>query len=248
MKLALVGRGRMGGAVASLARASGYEVVLELGAADNPGGSGLTPESLAAVDVVIELTRPDAVLENVRRVAAAGRPMVVGTTGWDAHLDEVRAAVEKAGTGLVYGSNFSVGVHITRRLVELMARLADRFPEYDPFVLEHHHRGKADAPSGTALRLGETLLAGIGHKTRLETHHGGAPIAPEAISVASVRAGAAFGHHEVGLDGPADQIRVVHTARGREGFARGALLAAAWIRGRSGVYEFNQVLEEGGES
>lgn len=248
MKLALIGRGRMGGEVARLARAAGYEVALELGSGDNPGGAALTPESLAGVDVAIELTRPDAVLENVRRVSAAGKPIVVGTTGWDAHLDEVRSLVNRAGTGLVFGSNFSVGVYITRRLVALMARLADRFPEYDPFVFEHHHRGKADAPSGTALRLGETLLAGIGHKTRLETSHGGGPIAPEAISVASVRAGAAFGHHEVGLDGPADQIRVVHEARGREGFARGALLAATWVRGRRGVFEFSQVLEEGVEA
>jgi len=238
----------MGGEVARLARAAGHEIVLEVGSADNAGGRALTPESLAQVDVAVENTRPDAVLENVRRVAAAGKPMVVGTTGWDAQLEEIRAIVEGAGTGLVYGSNFSVGVDLTRRLVALMAHLADRFPEYDPFVLEHHHRGKADAPSGTALRLGETLLAGIGHKTRLETRHTGSPIAPEAICVASIRAGASFGHHEVGLDGPADQIRVVHTARGREGFARGALLAAAWVRGRRGVYEFTQVVEEGGEA
>jgi 4-hydroxy-tetrahydrodipicolinate reductase len=248
VRLALIGRGRMGGEVARLARAAGHEIALELGSADNAGGSALSRERLAGVDVAIELTRPEAVVENVRRVAAAGKPIVVGTTGWDARLDEVRAIVEAAGTGMVYGANFSVGVQITLRLVALLAQMADRFPEYDPFVFEHHHRGKADAPSGTALRLGETLLAGIGHKTRLETSHGGTPIAPEAISVASVRAGAAFGHHEVGLDGPADQIRVVHTARGREGFARGALLAAAWVRGRRGVHEFTSVLEEGGQA
>jgi 4-hydroxy-tetrahydrodipicolinate reductase len=248
VRLAIIGRGRLGSEVARLARAAGYEIALELGSGDNPGGAALTPENLSGVDVALEMTRPEAVLENVRRVAAAGKPIVVGTTGWDAQMQELRNVVEVAGTGLVYGANFSVGVYLTQRLVALMARLADRFPEYDPYVLEHHHRGKADAPSGTALRLGETLLAGIGHKTRLETQHTGAPIAPEAISVASLRAGASFGHHEVGLDAPADLIRVVHTARGREGFARGALLAASWVRGRRGVYEFTQVLEEGGEA
>jgi 4-hydroxy-tetrahydrodipicolinate reductase len=154
-------------------------------------------------------------------------------------VDEHRGA-------LVHGANFSVGVFILRELTAHAARLADRFPDYDPYVVEHHHRGKLDAPSGTAQRLAESLVAGIGRKRRIETASGDGAIAPDALHVVSVRAGAAFGHHEVGLDSPADLIRIVHTARGREGFARGALLAASWVRGKRGVFEFSEILREGG--
>jgi len=244
VKLALVGRGRMGAEVARLARQAGDEVVLEVGSEAQGDAAALSPERLAPADVVIEFTRPDAVVGNVARIAAAGKPVVVGTTGWYDRLQEVTTAVERAGTALVHGANFSVGVYVTRRLVELLARMAERFPEYDPYVIEHHHRGKADAPSGTALRLAEAVVAGVGRKTRIQVAPGAGAIAPDALSVGVVRAGAAFGHHEVGLDGPADLIRVVHTARGREGFARGALLAARWVRGRRGVFEFTQVLED----
>jgi len=242
----MLGRGRMGTEIVRLARAAGDDVPLELDIDDNRGGAGLTPEALEPVDVVIDFTTADAVLDNVSGAARAGKPIVVGTTGWYDRMEEVTALVEEHGTALVHGANFSVGVFILRELTAHAARLIDRFPDYDPYVVEYHHRGKVDAPSGTAHRLAEALVAEIARKSRIETASGHGAIAPDALHVASVRAGAAFGHHEVGFDSPADLIRIVHTARGREGFARGALLAASWVRGRKGVYEFSEILREGG--
>lgn len=246
MRVAILGRGRMGQEVARLARAAGDEVGLELDVAENTGGAGLTPEALKDIDVAIDFTTASAVIDNVTRVAEAGKPIIVGTTGWYDQMDAVRAVVEKNGTALVHGANFSVGVHILRQLVAHAARLVDRFPEYDPYVIEHHHNAKIDAPSGTAQRLGEAIIAAVARKTHIESRAGGGAIASDALHVVSVRAGSAFGHHEVGLDSPADEIKIVHSARGREGFARGALFAAAWVLGRQGVHEFSHILEEEG--
>lgn len=242
MKLALVGMGRMGREVDRVAAATGHDVVLRLDLEDNRGGVGLTADALAGVDAVVEFSVADAVLPNVRRVAAAGVPMVVGTTGWDDDLDEVVRVVEEHDGALVHAPNFSLGANLFAALVRRAAELFEPYEEYDPYVVEHHHRGKADAPSGTALRLAEVILAATGHKTRVQAGNPEGPIAAGALHVSSVRAGAAFGRHTVGLDSPADSIELTHDARGREGFARGALLAAEKIRGRRGVYGFAELL------
>lgn len=232
----------MGREIDRLATGSGHDVVLRLDLEDNRGGGGLTPDALAGVDAVIEFTVPQAVLSNVRSVAAAGVPMVVGTTGWEDDLDEVTRLVEEHDSALVHASNFSLGANLFAALVARAAELFDDYEDYDPFVVEHHHRGKVDAPSGTALRLAETVLEAIGRKTRLQRGNPEGAIDVDALHVVSIRAGAAFGRHEVGFDSPADSIELAHTARGRQGFARGALLAAEKIRGRCGVYRFSQLL------
>jgi len=237
MNLGLIGRGRMGREVERVAREAGHEVRFAVGRSET------VDLPAARVDAVIEFTRADAVVSSVDLAARARVPIVVGTTGWENQLEDVRAIVREHGIGLVYGANFSVGANAFFKLVEEAARLFNRFPDYDPYVIEHHHSGKLDSPSGTALRLARSLVARLDRKTRILTEKPAGAVDPEALHVASVRAGAAYGQHVVGFDSRYDSIELQHTAHGREGFARGALLAAEWIQGRQGAFEFAEILE-----
>ncbi|MGH9481058.1 MAG: 4-hydroxy-tetrahydrodipicolinate reductase [Terriglobales bacterium] len=217
MDLLLLGYGKMNRKVAEMAAPQGHRVVktIERGEA---WPAGWTPELVA-----IDFSVPDAVVEHVERCMASGIPLVIGTTGWLEHLDRVRALVEAAAVGAVYGANFSIGVQAFYKMV---AAAAASLPEnYEAFVWEAHHRQKLDAPSGTARRLAELLLAG-GH-------------APGGV--ASTRAGTMPGTHVVGFDGPDETVTLTHTARSRRGFAAGALAAAQWVLGKRGLHEFCEV-------
>ena len=234
----------MGEAVERLAVAANHEIVTKLDIDTNPGGDALR-DALKDSEVVVDFTYPDAVVRNIEDVTAAGIPMVIGTTGWYDRMEQVRGIVESNGTGLVWAANFSIGAQILDRLAELAATFLDRFDDYDPYIVEHHHRGKRDAPSGTGGRLADKILAAMKRKTRMIAGNPEGQIPPEALHVASVRAGEAFGKHTVGFDSAAETVELTHTARGREGFARGALYAAEWIRDRTGFYEFSQLFDEG---
>jgi 4-hydroxy-tetrahydrodipicolinate reductase len=227
MKLALFGQGAMGRLVGTLARDGGHEVALVLTSRDSAREAAAIAESLKGVDAAIDFSVADAVPRNVSACALARVPLVEGTTGWNTRMQEVRRTVEEAGGALVYGANFSLGVNIFYRIVERAAELFQAAEEYSPFIEEAHHSRKRDAPSGTALRLRNILAT----RTARE------------IPVASTRAGFIPGTHRVGFDGAADQITLTHTARTREGFASGALLAARWVVGRRGVYEFSEMLD-----
>jgi 4-hydroxy-tetrahydrodipicolinate reductase len=183
---------------------------------------------LSDADVCIDFTEPGAVIENIKAAAAARVAMVVGTTGWHDRLDEARLLVEESGIGLVYGSNFSVGVNLMFKITRYAAELFSRFPSHDPFIEEAHHKFKKDAPSGTALSLKRIVEAEYDRE------------APTS----STRAGYFPGKHIVGFDSEADTLEIIHTARSRAGFAEGALLAAKWIKGRKGFYEFSQIIDE----
>ncbi len=243
MKLALLGSGRMGREVERLAHVAGHEIVASLDSQTNPGGDALR-DAIADADVVVDFTRPEATLRNIEDIARAGMPMVVGTTGWYDEIDKVREIVRAQGTGLVWAANFSIGAQALLRLVEHAAKFLDRFEEYDPYVVEHHHRGKRDAPSGTGLRLAEKIIASMSRKDQSLAGNPAGRIPPRSVHVASVRAGEAFGQHKVGFDAAAESIELTHTARSREGFARGALYAAEWIRQRTGVFEFSELFEQ----
>ncbi len=243
MKLALLGSGRMGREVERLANAADHEIVVSLDSQTNPGGDALR-DAIADADVVVDFTRPEAALRNIEDIAQAGLPMVVGTTGWYDKIDKVREIVRAQGTGLVWAANFSIGAQALLRLVEHAAKFLDRFEEYDPYVVEHHHRGKRDAPSGTGLRLAEKIIASMSRKDQSLSGNPGGRIPPRVVHVASVRAGEAFGQHKVGFDAAAESIELTHTARSREGFARGVLYAAEWIQQRTGVFEFSELFEQ----
>ena len=188
---------------------------------------GYDPKLLKGSDVAIEFSTPDAALGNVDSLAALGIPTVVGTTGWLEHLDRVRAAVDKGGAGLVWAANFSIGVNVFLRAVRETARMMASEPAYGAWAWEIHHSTKKDAPSGTLLALlNEMRDAGY----------------ERPIDASANRAGTHPGTHEIGFDSAADTITLRHTARSREGFARGALKAAQWIPGKKGVFEFKEIL------
>jgi 4-hydroxy-tetrahydrodipicolinate reductase len=227
MRIAIVGYGKMGRLIEQIAPEYGCEVALRLDEHNNADFEGINRKNLEGVDVAIEFSTPHTVVENVRRLAAHGVNVVVGTTGWTADLDQVRSDVEAAGTGLMWSPNYSVGVHVFARVVAEAARLLADEKEYGAWAWEIHHDTKKDAPSGTLLKLIDEMKKA-------------AYMRP--IDVSSNRAGRHPGTHEIGFDSAADTITLRHVARSREGFARGALKAAQWIQGKRGVYEFSEVL------
>jgi 4-hydroxy-tetrahydrodipicolinate reductase len=228
VKLALFGHGGMGSLVEARARDAGHAIAVIFTDRDAGRSPADLARALAGADVAVDFSVGAAVLDHVRACAQAGVPLVEGTTGWAAQLADVRRTVEEAKGALIYGANFSIGVNLFYRVVATAAQQLGRDPSYAAFIEEAHHSRKKDAPSGTALKLRDIVA---------KTFTAGVP-------VASTRAGNIPGTHRVGFDGIADQITLTHTARSREGFAAGALLAAKWIVGRTGIYEFAEVLDE----
>ena len=217
--LALIGYGKMGRMVDHLAPEYGFTVTARVDIDRE--------EPLDGADVAVEFSTPDAVLGNIRKVAERRIPAVVGTTGWLEHLDAARRLVQENDSALIWSPNFSVGANVFERLIAEAARLLKDEKEYGAWAWEIHHITKKDALSGTVLKLVQTMK-GAGYS--------------RDISVSSNRAGAHPGTHEIGFDSAADTITLRHTARSREGFARGALKAAQWIVGRKGFYEFKEAL------
>jgi 4-hydroxy-tetrahydrodipicolinate reductase len=229
MKIALVGYGKMGRMIEQAAQSRGHEIIARFDIDNNVRGAGLTKETLAGADVAIEFSTPESALDNLRRLLELRVPTVVGTTGWSRHLDEVRALAAKHEASLVYGANFSVGVNLFFKVAQYAAELFSQYDAYDPFLIEHHHKFKMDAPSGTALVIEKLMRESYGERL---------------LQSLSVRAGYAPGTHEVGFDSEADTVRLTHTARSRQGFAVGAVVAAEMITSRRGVHEFSELLFE----
>ena len=227
MKLALLGHGAMGRLVERLAVEGGHEVATVLGSREAAMGAEELAEVLGGHDAAVDFSVAEAVARNAEGCALARVPLVEGTTGWLGQLEEVRARVEREGGAMIYGANFSVGVNLFYRVVARAAELFQKF-DYAAFVEEAHHSRKRDAPSGTALRLRDIVAAAYNSD----------------VPVASTRAGHIPGTHRVGFDSAADTVTLTHTARSREGFAAGALVAARWIQGKTGVYEFSETLDE----
>ena len=227
MKIAIVGYGKMGQSIAHLAPEYDCEVALILDEHNNKNGEGITPENLRGIDVAIEFTTPHTVVENVERLCAAGINVVIGTTGWAQQMARIEAAIAEHDSGVVWSPNYSVGVNVFFRLVSEAAKLLAKEAEYGAWAWEIHHDTKQDAPSGTLLKLVDTMKqAGYSRQ----------------IDVSSNRAGRHPGTHDIGFDSAADTITLRHAARSREGFARGALKAAQWVVGKKGLYEFSEVL------
>jgi 4-hydroxy-tetrahydrodipicolinate reductase len=227
MKIAIVGHGKMGRLVERVAASRGHSVVARFDRKSNEHGAGLTTGNLDGAEVAVDFSTPEAVFENLRRLIELDVPTVVGTTGWYDHLPEVRRLVAERSGALVYGANFSIGMHLFLRLAREASRLFARYSEYDPLLIEHHHKFKKDAPSGTALAISQLLRESYGELTPV-------PV--------SIRGGHAPGTHEIGFDSEADTIRLTHTARSRDGFAAGAVLAAERIAARRGCFEFSELL------
>jgi 4-hydroxy-tetrahydrodipicolinate reductase len=242
LKIALIGYGKMGRMIEEKAKLMPMEIVARIDPLQADCAREITEETLNGAEVCIEFTHPSAVLDNIAKVCALGRNLVVGTTGWHDKLDKVKAMVEKSGIGMVYGSNLSIGMNLFYEIVEKAAREFAKYDEYDAYGLELHHRQKTDSPSGTAKELGNILLNNIKVKTSLLEDKAEGKIKPEELHFASIRAGFIPGTHTVGFDSEADTIELTHRARNRSGLALGALKAAAWIHGKKGFYYFRDFI------
>ena len=224
MQFLVLGKGKTGSLVAEVARERGHSV-RALDITENEHASALTAPNLAGVDVVIDFTAPEAAVENMRAVLALGRRIVVGTTGWYAHLDEVKALAAKHGGGLLYGTNFSMGVQKLFRLTADLAKLdGSTFS-----ISETHHVTKLDAPSGTAITLQQIIQS----------------VRPgEKVEITSHRVADAKGEHIVTASSEVDTLEIRHDAHSRRGFALGAVCGAEWLAGKSGAWEFREIFEE----
>jgi len=225
MRLLILGRGKTGSLVADVARERHHKVRV-IGAAENNDCAALNRETLSEADLVIDFTSPTAVLPNIEACLREKKNMVVGTTGWQADLARIRDAVTQAGTGFLYGANFSVGMNLFFEIARISATAARH--GYHGQIFERHHHHKKDAPSGTAVVLRDVIK---------ET--GG----PE-LEITSFREGEVVGMHEITFDSPSDRIYLCHDAKSRRGFAEGAVLGAEWLGTRKGFFEFKDIWRE----
>ncbi len=228
MKIALIGNGKMGKLITSLAAGCGFEIVLTIDESDADLSAKELAEKLKGVDAAIDFSIAEAVKRNVEACVLAEVPLVEGTTGWNAERETIKKIVMEKNGAFVFGANFSIGVNLFYKIVAYASELFSKFEDYEAFIEEQHHSRKRDAPSGTALKLKEIVAVNIA----------------KDFSVSSTRAGNIPGTHRVGFDGNADQILLEHFARSGKGFASGAILAAKWIVGKKGFYEFTDVVDE----
>ena len=259
MKIVLVGYGKMGQLLEQKLLEKGHKILAVvdpmLAAPANkvfPSGAKAfvsLEDALSVIkdaDAAIEFTLPGSAPENILFLAKEKIPVVCGTTGWYDRLPEIREAVEDAGSSLVYSSNFSLGVNLFYRITSHAAKLVDPFKEYDVAGFETHHNNKADSPSGTAKTLVQKVLAQMTRKKRAVFEMLDRKPEPDEIHYASLRVGSVTGTHSLIFDSAADTIEIVHSARNREGFAAGAVLAAEWLcaKKRTGIFTVDDVLEE----
>jgi 4-hydroxy-tetrahydrodipicolinate reductase len=225
MRFLILGRGKTGSLVAEVARERRHHFEV-LPAAENQRGAALTPERLHGVNVVIDFTTPAAVLPNIEACLRARANMVVGTTGWYEHLPAICEQVERAGTGFLYGANFSIGVNLFFEAARAVAEAGRH--EYLGQIFERHHQQKKDAPSGTALVLRDIVRDASGKE----------------VEITSFREGEVVGLHELVFDSHHDRLYLCHDAKSRRGFADGAVRAAEWVSSKPGVFDFRNVWRE----
>lgn len=242
MRIALIGYGKMGKEIERIAVERKITVLKVFTGKNNRSGIGITKQSLRGIDVCIDFSSPSAVLSNIEAVAAAGKRLVIGTTGWYDQAGKAKRIILKHKTGLIYSPNFSPGMYLFSEIVRAAAEQIGKFDFYDAAIHEMHHRGKIDSPSGTALMLGEVLLQHL--RSKKELLHGTQKVAIKnnQLLISSTRVGRVAGVHSILFDSEADTIELTHTAKNRAGFALGALLAAEWIKDKKGFYTMNDIM------
>lgn len=225
-RIAIIGDGKMGTGVAQVARERGWEVTAVLGARESDGGKGITASTLGRPDVAVEFTEPGAAVANISACLRAKVPVVAGTTGWYDALPEITRVAGETGTALLWSPNFSLGVNIFLELARYAATLIRASEGFDAHIVEMHHARKKDAPSGTASAIAREAGEGLGRP----------------VPITSVRTGEVPGTHELIFDGRYEQLTINHVARDRRVFAEGAVRAAGWLVGKSGVFTMKDVL------
>ncbi|MFP4369801.1 MAG: 4-hydroxy-tetrahydrodipicolinate reductase, partial [Candidatus Kapaibacterium sp.] len=182
--------------------------------------------------------------ENVELFSSMGKNIVLGTTGWYDKKDEIEKIVKKQGNGLIWGSNFSIGMQMLFRIVRKAAALMDKVDGYDIMLHEMHHMRKKDSPSGSGISLANIILDEVSRKKGIFSETAHEQINPNKLHLSSTRGGEIHGTHTVYLDSLSDTIELTHRAKNRSGFAKGALTAARWIKGKTGFYKFDDILDE----
>lgn len=233
MKTALIGYGKMGKTIEKILMERGHEVVARF------DRSGINNEELQKADVAIEFTRPEAVFGNLAACFEHKIPVVCGTTGWLSKYDEAVKLCNENGSALLYASNFSLGVNLFFELNRQLARLMNNYPTYEVDLMEIHHTEKLDAPSGTAITLAEQLIDQLDRKQGWTMDQ---TTSNSQIKVEARREHNVPGTHSVNYSSDIDEIEIRHTAKSRDGFALGAVMAAEFLVGKSGIYEMKDVL------
>jgi 4-hydroxy-tetrahydrodipicolinate reductase len=236
MKLVLIGYGKMGKSIEEVAVQRGHQVILRI---DQPNLDEFTKKNMEEADVAIEFTGPHSAYENVKKCIDFGVPIVCGSTGWIDRLDEIKKHASEGNVGIVYSSNFSVGVNIFFELNKKLAELMTQHKEYEVILEETHHTQKKDAPSGTAITLAEEILEKIKRKKQWVNELSDNP---EDLEIISQRIDPAPGTHSVKYSSAIDNIEIIHTAHSRTGFATGAVVAAEFIKNKKGFYTMKEVL------
>ena len=237
MKIVLIGYGKMGKAIEEIVSADeNLDIVLII---DKDNVNELTKENLQKADVAIEFTTPKTAVQNIHTCVNAGIPVVVGTTGWYDNLEAVTEYVLANNGSIVHATNFSIGVNIFFEINKILAEIMRDQPQYDVAIEETHHTQKLDAPSGTAITLAERILSKL--KTKNSWVNNKTSI-KEELEIISHRIENVPGTHEVIYSSEADEIKLIHTARSRKGFAEGAILAAKWIKDKKGIFTMKDVL------
>lgn len=238
-KIGIVGYGKMGKEIELVANNRGFEIT-EIFDIDKQ----LSKNEKYKFDVAIEFTQANSVIENIQTLCRLHKSVVIGTTGWQSQINEIKDLVLSNGIGCVYSSNFSVGVQIFFRIIRQASKILNKTEGYDIMVHELHHSRKKDSPSGTALTLGNIILNEIDFKKIIDVNRQEGQIANETLHISSTRGGEITGTHTIYIDSAADTIELTHRAKNRSGFALGALMAARWIYGKKGFFEFSEVLED----
>ncbi len=237
MRLAIIGYGKMGKEIERLALERGVQVTVKLDSRNSSIG-----DRADVFDVAVHFATSDSVVSHVEQCVKAKKNLVVGTTGWSKDLSQVQSLVKAGDIGLIHASNFSIGVNVFFRIMNLAGELFNNLEDYDVAVQEIHHKDKADSPSGTALTIADILMQKIKRKKEILNTPPSGKVKANQLQVTSTRAGSVVGTHTVVFDSPSDSLEFIHTAKNRLGFALGALLAAQWVQGRKGIFTMQDVL------
>lgn len=242
MNIAIIGYGKMGHAVENAALARKHSIVRIDPVENGADFKEITPESLSGVDVCIDFTTPQVIFDNARKISSLGKNLVVGTTGWYDRTIEMQTITKNI--GCIWSGNFSIGMNVFFHSVRETAKAINNLPEYDAAVFEIHHNQKKDSPGGSAQMIGKIITQEIPRKNKIvgEAFSERKPL-PEELHVASVRCGSIPGTHTVIFDSPIDTIELKHTARGRDGFALGSVMAAEFINGKKGFYGIEELMK-----
>lgn len=236
MNIALIGYGKMGKAIEEIALERNHSIVLKI---HDENLVDFTKDNTAKADVAIEFTGPHSAFDNIKKIIGYGVPVVCGSTGWTERIHEINNFCNQQNGGFLYASNFSVGVNIFFELNKKLAALMAPYTEYAISLEEIHHTRKKDAPSGTAITLAEQILQQVSRKTKWVNEE--SSDATELVII-SKREDPAAGTHSIHYCSPIDDIKIIHTAHNRKGFALGAVLAAEFIKGKKGIFSIKEVL------